>query len=97
MQVAFDEPARSSSRNVAEEVVASEYNVAVEKTKEEQVRKAVEAALEKAGLNPNHFDSEDHIESNMAKRLDHSRRSSQGSSDHGRDSCCKGCKPPLNR
>ena len=53
--------------SVPEEIKTSEYNVAVEKTKEEQVKKAVEAALKKAGLNPNHFDSEDHIESNMAK------------------------------
>lgn len=67
MQVASMNPLAVARENVAEEVVASEYNVAVEKTKEEQVRKAVEAALKKAGLNPNHFDSEDHIESNMAK------------------------------
>jgi elongation factor Ts len=31
------------------------------------VKKAVEAALKKAGLNPNLLDSEDHISSNMAK------------------------------
>ena len=35
--------------------------------KEELVLKAVEAALKKAGINPSHVDSEDHIESNMAK------------------------------
>lgn len=67
MQVASMNPLAVTREDVAEEVVNSEYNVAVEKTKEEQVRKAVEAALKKAGLNPNHFDSEDHIESNMAK------------------------------
>ena len=60
-------PLAVARENVTEDVINSEYNVAVEKTKEEQVRKAVEAALKKAGLNPNHFDSEDHIESNMAK------------------------------
>ena len=41
--------------------------MAIEKTKEEQVEKAVEAALKKAGINPAHVDSEDHIESNTAK------------------------------
>jgi translation elongation factor EF-Ts len=35
--------------------------------KAEQVQKAVEAALKKAGINPAHVDSEDHMESNMAK------------------------------
>ena len=41
--------------------------MAIEKTKTEQVRKAVEAALKKAGFNPNHFDSDDHIASNITK------------------------------
>ncbi|MDE6248718.1 MAG: elongation factor Ts, partial [Paramuribaculum sp.] len=52
---------------VAEEVKRTELEVAIEKTKAEQVRKAAEGALKKAGLNPNHFDSEDHIESNISK------------------------------
>ena len=52
---------------VGREVKDTEYNVAVEKTKEEQVKKAVEAALKKAGINPNLVDSEAHIESNIAK------------------------------
>ena len=38
-----------------------------EAVKDEQIEKAVEVALKKAGLNPNHFDSEDHIESNQGK------------------------------
>ena len=38
-----------------------------EKSKAEQVQKAVEAAIKKAGFNPAHFDSEDHMESNQAK------------------------------
>jgi len=41
--------------------------VAIEKTKLELVSKEVEVALKKAGINPAHVDSEDHIESNMAK------------------------------
>ena len=40
---------------------------AIQKTKDEQVQKAVDAALKKAGINPAHVDSEDHIESNTAK------------------------------
>ncbi|MBQ2493482.1 MAG: elongation factor Ts, partial [Bacteroidales bacterium] len=44
-----------------------ELNIAITKTKEELIKKAVDAALSKAGLNPNHFDSEEHIESNTAK------------------------------
>ena len=67
MQVASMNPVAVSIDTVPAAVVESERNVAIEKTKEEQIRKAVEAALKKAGLNPNHFDSEDHIESNMSK------------------------------
>ena len=67
MQVASMNPVAVDRDSVAKEVVESEFNIAVEKTKEEQVRKAVENALKKAGLNPNHFDSEEHIESNIAK------------------------------
>ena len=50
-----------------EEVKQKEIDVAIEKTKAEQVQKAVEAALKKANINPAHVDSEDHMESNMAK------------------------------
>ena len=41
--------------------------MAIEKTKAEQIQKAVEAAIKKAGFNPAHFDSEDHMESNQTK------------------------------
>lgn len=67
MQVASMNPVAVDRDSVEKSVVEAEFNVAVEKTKEEQVRKAVEAALKKAGLNPNHFDTEDHIESNITK------------------------------
>ena len=40
---------------------------AFQKTKDELIQKAVDAALKKAGINPAHVDSEDHIESNTAK------------------------------
>ncbi len=67
MQVASMNPIAVDRDSVPQSVKDSEYNVAVEKTKEEQVKKAVEAALKKAGINPNLVDSEAHIESNIAK------------------------------
>ena len=67
MQVASAAPVAVDESGVPQEVKDNEYNVAVEKTKEEQVHKAVEAALRKAGINPAHVDSEDHMESNMGK------------------------------
>ena len=67
MQIASMNPVAVSREDVPQATIDQEIAVAVEKTKQEQVRKAVEAALKKAGLNPNHFDSEDHIESNISK------------------------------
>ena len=67
MQVAAMKPIALDEASVPDSVKEEEYKVAVQKTKEEQVEKAVEVALKKAGLNPNHFDSEDHIESNQGK------------------------------
>ena len=67
MQIASAAPVAVDESGVAQEVKDNEYNVAIEKTKEEQVHKAVEAALRKAGINPAHVDSEDHMESNMGK------------------------------
>lgn len=67
MQIASMNPVAVNRESVPEEIKNTEYNVAVEKTKEEQVKKAVEAALKKAGINPNLVDSEDHISSNIAK------------------------------
>ena len=67
MQVAAMKPIALDEASVPEEVKEEEYKVAIQKTKEEQIEKAVEVAVKKAGLNPNHFDSEDHIESNQGK------------------------------
>ena len=67
MQIAAMNPLAIDEDGVSEEVKNAEIAVAVEKTKAEQVQKAVEAALKKAGINPAHVDSEDHMESNMAK------------------------------
>ena len=67
MQVAAMNPGAVDRDAVPASLIEEEKAVAIEKTKAEQVQKAVDAALKKAGLNPNHFDSEDHIASNLSK------------------------------
>ena len=67
MQIAAMNPIAIDEDGVSEEIKQKEIEVAIEKTKAEQVQKAVEAALKKAGINPAHVDSEDHMESNMSK------------------------------
>ena len=67
MQVAAMSPIAVSAELVAQEVKDHELSVAIEKTKQDEVNKAVENALRKAGINPAHADSDDHIESNTAK------------------------------
>lgn len=67
MQIASMNPVAVDQASVPQAVKDSEYNVAVEKTKQEQVKKAVEAAQKKANINPNLVDTPDHIESNIAK------------------------------
>ena len=67
MQIAAMNPIAVNEDGVPESVKETEINVAIEKTKAEQIQKAVEAALKKAGINPTHVDSEAHMESNMAK------------------------------
>ncbi len=67
IQVVTMNPVSVSAADCPAEVIEKERQVAIEKTKEEQIQKAVDAALKKAGINPAHCDSEDHIESNTAK------------------------------
>jgi elongation factor Ts len=67
MQVAAMKPVALDAQSVDQAILDEEYKTAVEKTKLEQVEKFVEMKLKKAGINPNLVDSEDHIESNMAK------------------------------
>jgi elongation factor Ts len=67
MQVAAMKPIALDEASVPQEVKDSEFKVAVQKTKEEQVEKAVVSAITKAGINANLVDSEDHISSNIAK------------------------------
>lgn len=59
--VALDETA------IPQDVKDRELAIAVEKTRLELINRAVDVALNKAGINPAHVDSEDHINSNMAK------------------------------
>lgn len=67
MQVAAMKPVALNEAAVPQEVKDEEYKVAIQKTKEEQVEKAVVAAIKKAGINANLVDSEEHIESNINK------------------------------
>ena len=67
MQVAAMNPVALDEASVPQSVKDEELKVAIEKTKEEQVQKAVDNALKKAGINPAHVDSEDHMKSNMEK------------------------------
>ena len=67
MQIAAMAPIAVNEENIPQEVKDNEFAVAIQKTKEEQVEKAVVAAINKAGINANLVDSEDHIESNIAK------------------------------
>ena len=67
MHIAAMSPVAIDESAVPQKVKDNELAVAIEKTKNELVAKEVEVALKKAGINPAHVDSEDHIESNMAK------------------------------
>ena len=67
MQVAAMNPVALDEASVPQEVKDNELQVAIQKTKMEQVEKYVEVMLKKAGINPNLVDSDDHINSNIAK------------------------------
>lgn len=67
LQIAAMSPIAVDQKSVPQSVIDNEKAVAIEKTKQEQISKAVDAALKKAGINPNLVDSEDHIASNINK------------------------------
>ncbi len=67
MQVASMAPVALDADHVAQEIKDHELAVAIDKTKQDEINKAVENALRKAGINPAHADSDDHIASNTAK------------------------------
>ena len=66
-QITAMNPVAVSEADCPKEVIDNERAVAIQKTKDEQVQKAVDAALKKVGINPALVNSEDHIESNTAK------------------------------
>lgn len=67
MQVAAMNPVALDEASVPQATVEAEMKASIDKAKQNQIGKAVENALKKAGINPAHVDSEDHIESNTAK------------------------------
>lgn len=67
MQVAAMNPVALDEASVPQSVKDEELKVAIEKTKAEQVAKAVEAALKKAGFNLYIAESEEHIEEGIMK------------------------------
>ncbi len=68
MQVAAMNPVALDEASVPQEVKDTEMKVAIEKTKEEQVQKAVEAALKKAGFNLYIAENEEHLAEGIAKK-----------------------------
>ncbi len=67
MQVAAMNPVALDEASVPQATKDAELKADIEKAKDNQIAKAVEVALKKAGINPAHVDSEDHIESNQPK------------------------------
>ena len=67
MQVAAMNPVALNEEAVPQEVKDSEYKIAVQKTKEEQCEKAVQAALKKAGYNLYTCENEEHINEGIMK------------------------------
>ena len=67
MQIAAMNPIAVNEAGVPEEVKANELQVAIEKTKVEQIQKAVEVALKKAGFNLYTAESEEHLNEGIMK------------------------------
>lgn len=67
MQIAAMNPVAIDEAGVPEQVKQNELQVAIEKTKVEQVQKAVEVALKKAGFNLYIAESEEHLNEGIMK------------------------------
>ena len=67
MQIAAMNPIAVNEAGVPEDVKNNEMQVAVEKTKAEQIQKAVEAALKKAGFNLYIAENEEHLNEGIMK------------------------------
>lgn len=96
MQVAAMKPMFLDEASVSQEFIEEEKKVAAEKTKQELVQKAVDAALKKAGINPAHVDSEEHMESNMGKGWITAEDVAKAKESHRYCICREGCKPPCS-
>ena len=69
MQVAAMNPVALNEESVPQEVKDNELKVAIQKTKEEQVEKAVQNALKKAGFNLYISESEEHLAEGILKKM----------------------------
>jgi elongation factor Ts len=67
MQVAAMRPAAANRNQIPQSVIDEETGIAIEKTKSEQVQKAVENALKKAGFNPYYCATEEHQDEAVRK------------------------------
>ena len=67
MQIAAMNPIAIDEDGVSEEIKQKEIQVAIDKTKAEQVQKAVEAALKKAGFNLYIAENEEHLNEGIMK------------------------------
>ena len=67
MQVASMNPMKATRDQISKEVIDEELRVAIDKTKAEQVKKAVEAALKKAGFNPYYCATVEHQDEAVRK------------------------------
>ena len=67
MQVAAMRPAAANRNQIPQSVIDEETSIAIEKTKSEQVQKAVENALKKAGFNPYYCATEEHQDEAVRK------------------------------
>lgn len=69
MQIAAMNPVALNEESVPQEVKDNELKVAIQKTKEEQVEKAVQNALKKAGFNLYISESEEHLAEGILKKM----------------------------
>ena len=67
MQVAAMNPVALDEASVPQEVKDNEMKIAIQKTKEQQIEKAVQAALKKAGYNLHTAETEEHINEGIMK------------------------------
>ena len=69
LQIAAMNPVAVDEASVPQAVKDNELSVAIQKTKDEQVQKAVEAALKKAGYNLYIAENEDHLNEGIMKKM----------------------------